>query len=71
MTTYESADRAVEAYDRYIFAAPGREYNEEFADTLAAIAAVECDTAAHDRTVNAFTRRHYRRTAEQFWSICA
>jgi hypothetical protein len=64
-TKYENADRAIAAYDAFVFAAVGRtvENFADRADCLALIAALECDVAARDRTVNQFTRDFYREQA--------
>jgi len=71
MTKYQSADQSIGAYDAFIFSSVGRPFDANKADTLAAIAAVDCDEAARDRTVNQFTRDYYRAQAAEFRAICA
>lgn len=71
MTKYQAADRSIASYDAFIFSAVGRPFDANKADTLAAIAAVDCEEAARDRTVNQFTRDQYRNQAVEFRAICA
>jgi len=69
MIKHQAADKAIAAYDAFVFASVGRQFDAHKADTLAAAAALECSTAARDRTVNQFTRDHYRELAVQFNAI--
>jgi len=71
MTTYQTADRAIQAYDAFIFAAVGRAFDADKADLLALYAAEDCRVAAQDRTMNQTTRNYYRERAAEFTAICA
>lgn len=71
MTKYQAADQSIAAYDAFIFSAVGRPFDANKADTLAAVAVVDCDEAARDRTVNQVTRDYYRSMATEFRAICA
>jgi len=71
MTKYQAADKAIATYDAFIFADFGRPFNQEKADTLAAVAVCECEEASRDRTVNQATRDYYREQAKIFRAICA
>jgi hypothetical protein len=71
MTTYQAADKSIGAYDAYIFASVGRSFDANRANALAAAAVVDCETAAHDRSINQFTQNHFRAQAEEFRAICA
>jgi hypothetical protein len=71
MTKYQAADRAIAAYDAFIFASVGRAFDADKADTLAAVAVAECEAAARDRTVNQCTRDLYRAQAAEFRAICS
>jgi hypothetical protein len=66
---YKQADISIASYDAYIFTAIGGAFSADKADTLAAVAVVDCEIASRDRTVNQFTRNFYRAQAEQFRSI--
>lgn len=70
-STYQQADLSIASYDAYIFAAVGRSFSADKADSLAAVAVVDCEVASRDRSVNQFTRDFYRGQADQFRSICA
>lgn len=69
MTTYQNADRSIARYDAYVFASVGRSFDAGKADTLAAVAFVDCEVAARDRSVNQFTRNAYALLAAQFKAI--
>lgn len=71
MTKYHAADQSIANYDAFIFSSVGRAFDANKADALAAIAVVDCDEAARDRTVNQVTRDHYRKQAAEFRAICA
>lgn len=70
-TTYQSADRAILAYDSYVFSSVGRSFAADKADLLAANAAIACEVAARDRRVNQFTRNFYRARAAEFIGIAS
>jgi hypothetical protein len=69
MTKYQAADRAIQAYDAFIFAAVGRPFDADKADLLAMYAAEDCKAAAADRTMNQTTRNYYREQAAVFTAI--
>jgi hypothetical protein len=70
-TTFQAADKAIAAYDAYIFGAVGRAFDSEKADLLAAVAMVECEAAMKDRSENRTTRNIYRAAYAEFRSIAA
>ena len=69
MNTYTAADKSIAAYDAYVFASVGRSFDANKADTLAAVAVVDCEVAARDRKVNQATRDFYRAQAALFRAI--
>lgn len=68
-TTYLRAEASIKAYDAYVFSAVGRSFDANKADSLAAVAVVDCEAASRDRAVNQFTRDYYRVQADNFRSI--
>ena len=71
MTKYAAADQSIAAYDAFIFSSVGRSFDANKADALAAVAMVDCEEAARDRSVNQVTRNAYKAHAEEFRAICA
>lgn len=71
MSKYQAADQAVKAYDAFIFSSVGFAFDADRADLLAINAAEACAQAARDRSVNQFTRDHYRALRDQFAAIPA
>lgn len=70
-TKYQAADTSIAAYDAYVFASVGRSFDANKADTLAAVAVVDCEVAARDRSVNQVTRAYYAERAAEFRTIVA
>lgn len=71
MNTYTAANQSIENYDAYVFASVGRSFDANRADTLAAVAIVDCEIASRDRSVNQCTRDYYREQATNFRAIVA
>lgn len=67
--SYQIADRAIAAYDAYVFASVGRAFDGGKADILAFDAAECCKTASRDQSINAFTRNIYREQSIEFYAI--
>jgi len=68
---YLVADKAVEAYDAFVFTSVGREFNQGRADVLAWVAADECKKAARDKALNHMTQMYYHEQAKNFVAIIA
>jgi hypothetical protein len=66
MAKHEAADKAIQAYDAFIFSSIGRPFNSFKADMLALSALEACKEAAADYSVNQHTRCHYARLRDQF-----
>lgn len=67
--TYKTADESIAAYDAYVFTSVGRSFDTNKADSLAAVAWVDCEVASKDRSVNSVTRAYYKTQAEIFKNI--
>lgn len=60
MNYANEADKSIQAYDDFIFASVGRPLDVNKADTLAAVAALDCRIASGDRSLPESFRAQYR-----------
>lgn len=69
MNKTQAADRSIAAYDAFVFASVGRQFDANKADALAAVAVVDCEVAARDRSINQTTRNIYAALRDEFRAI--
>jgi hypothetical protein len=70
-TTYQAADKAIAAYDAFVFASVGKSFDNDRADLLAWDAMVECGKVGRDMSYNEVTRKYYRDHSAEFSRIIA